>query len=422
MTEDLTYLSGLSQAHIDASAAALKEVARRASTTHQGPHGAPLKLRLGHVDHGGFLSLQLQLFSVYEVRDNHLIDIGEKGGEVVVAITVNQPVEVQIRAVLGFLQSLVGRQTLIARKKEGEGEGIGGINAEVQAVDAAAAREIADVLRFSDWRVAADQLANRAEAEGFSLEVRFAAPLLGRQELETRTPLVRCIYNTESTVRDAVDKAVGLMSLSMKVSGPGLPQEVLDRAREVMEHGQVRQYLAHLLRDAFVCGNGYLQLSGGPTPSFRLLRPERVERTGESNFENRDDNGVLVPVSGTVLHLQGGHQVSSAYGISLLEPFMAILGQREIFSDSATIASNTLESTTDMSLRSKIESWTKEIEVAAEEFEADSRQRIADLLGRATEDIARPDASELYFPGMELMSDAADSIRFENTRSTRFPN
>jgi hypothetical protein len=414
MAQSPSYLKQLTTDHIKAGSAALTEIARRASKSAEKSDLTPVRLRVGHLDHGAFLSLQLNLFPIYQVEEDRLVDIRQRGSEVLVAIVVNQPVELQIRSLLKFMNSLVARQSLIGRKVlQGD---IGSIDAEVESADAAAESDIEDGLRGGgDWRLAADAIAERALSAGLQLDARFVAPLLSLEELALRAPILRCVYNTEPSVRNAVDKAASLLALPLKLEGPDVPDEMMAYAQQVLEAGQLKRYLAHLARDAFVSGNGYLTFGSTTSnlPEPKLLKPEKVRVTGPEQYEVLDDFGSATAVTGRVIHMRGAHQVNSPYGISVLEPFVVIVGQRDVMV-AVQQDIQRFEREASFTQLPQIRKWADEVGPLAARSIREAPDRIKSVLGDAVDAYREPDPEELYFPGFERMRDALESIRFRD--------
>ena len=417
MSSPTSYLQQLTTEHIEASTSVLTSIAERASSNPPSSDPSPIRVRVGHIDHGAFLSLSLNLFALYNVEDGRLVDVRQERGEVIVAVVVNQPIELQIRSFLRFLSDLTARQTVV-RSRVLEGK-IGSIDAEVQAADAGADRIIDDRLRGGgDWRSAAAEIAQRAQNAGFGLKITFSAPLLEVDELYPRLPLLRTIYNTEPTVRLAVDKAVAQLALPFRLEGSDLPDTVMNQARNAMEFGQIKRFVAHLARDAFVCGNGYLTFGSERMPQPTLLQPDRVRMVRSEEYEALDNAGGWRLIEGHVLHFRGAHQVNSPYGISVLEPFISIVGQRDVML-AVKQDIEAFEREAALGQGPAIRAWADEVSPLADRTIAEVPGRISEVLGGGFERYPDPDVDELYFPNLIEMNDAVASIRFSEGADRR---
>ena len=67
-------------------------------------------------------------------------------------------------------------------------------------------------------------------------------------------------------------------------------------ARALLDVGQARPDPAHLARDAFVCGNGFLEFKPALS-GMQLLQPDHTERTSEEEIVAYD------PFGGSSRHL-----------------------------------------------------------------------------------------------------------------------
>lgn len=392
----------LSQEHVDASLSALDELSRIVSAA--GPKGhAPrrsLVVRIGCVDHGAFLSPVLQGFSIAHATPEGVLT-GPGDGELVYAVVLLQPVESQIRTVLSFLGTLIERQRLIAR---GEFE-VTELEGAAQEVDRQTADLLDDRLRRDDWREVAASIRERAFASGFALETRVASPLLDPEEIATRSPVLRRVYNEIEPVRSMVDRVAGLFGSSLTIEGPGASEAAMSIAREILDLGDLRRYSAQLIRDVHVCGNGYLLL---PPPSGpRLIMAEDISHDGRQWLVRGLRGHAAVPVEETsILHLQGMHQTSGRFGMSLLEPFVVHLAQidimREVIEDAVPLASAGDD---------RARQWATRIEPFARAHIVDAFTRIEGVLAGGAAGLPAPPA-DLYFPGHQLMGGAAPRLTY----------
>lgn len=331
------------EAHVRASGDALAGLARLVSSTRLGQH-APFHVRLGLYEHGGFLSPQLYgvvLYLATGETERAPIPDPIEGDEApahtfflptetaadhpfTYAVVANHPVEVQIQHTLGTLARLLARQELI---KGLEIEDFPLLDQTASESDGRADREVADLIRANGWQAAAESIRARADAAGRPLSVTFTTELMGQEQLAVRAPALRRVYNENIAVRSAVDKLAAACSQGLSVVGNGL-QSTSDFARDLLDLGLSRKFLAHVARDAFVCGNGYLSFGAVPTQDMRLLLPEHVRVVSEG-VVIEDRNGEQVRHE-HVLHVRGSQQQSSLYGMSALEPFISLQAQRDL--------------------------------------------------------------------------------------------
>src|SRR4051794_7051421 len=105
----------LSREHVDASLSGLNDLCEILSVkpTDVSSIQPLLKVRFGCLSDGGFLVSDLKGFSVARLDSKGLL-IGPGHGELVYALVLLHPVEVQIHTALSFLGSLVERQALLS--------------------------------------------------------------------------------------------------------------------------------------------------------------------------------------------------------------------------------------------------------------------------------------------------------------------
>lgn len=264
--------------HMVASASALTELARLASGAPGPPGSRVLHVRLAHFEHKAALSLQLFVFSVLPAVSEPVIipmppglparppaagllppDKATEQQPLTFAVTINHPVRVQVEHVLATLAMLAARQELTSAGALHVAE----IDVQAAEVDTRATTAIRDTLRSQGWRAAAQAISARAAAAGLPLAVTYAPTLMEPRDLALRAPILRRVYNEMPEVRLAVDKAATLLSQSLTTVGGG-SEQVASFARDLLDVGSTRTYLAHLARDAFVCGNGYLSFGTAP--------------------------------------------------------------------------------------------------------------------------------------------------------------
>jgi hypothetical protein len=397
------YVPQVTREHLDASADALEQLCKLATAAPLQSHDPMIEVRIGHYDHGAFLTLQLDGFALLDTtEDGRLQPVGD-GGPVLYAVVVNRSVDSQISQTLRFLGSLVARQE-ITQNLSAAGGDISQIDRRVTEVDDQVAAALAEQLRTEHWLEAAKAVGQRARASRFGLNVRFENPLLDGAALRRRMPVLRHVYNSMEPLRTSVDRVTSAMSRAMYLEGGNMPVAELAAFRDLLDLDQLRRYLAHQLRDAFVCGNGYLAM-GARQPALRLLAPESVEVRGPDAFAILSDGETTgLPVEEHVLHLQGAHQMKSDYGVSLLEPFVILLGQREIFD-------RAIEDAERFSPSSERDTWLTKNRQLRERLIRDQSHRVEVLLGSATTKFPPP-SPNTYFPGLEEMQPAVSSLRF----------
>ena len=336
--------------HMTGFASALTELARLASSAPRPQGSRVLHVRLAHFEHRAALSRQLFVFSVLPAVSEPVIlpvlpglpprppaagllppDEATEQQPLTFAVTVNHPVRVQVEHVLATLAKLAARQEL------GAGAALRVAEIDVQAAETDTREETAvrDTLRSQGWRTAARAISARAAAAGLPLAVTYAPTLMEPRDLAMRAPILRRVYNEMPEVRLAVDKAATLLSQGLTTVGAG-SEQVASFARDLLDVGSTRTYLAHLARDAFVCGNGYLSFGEVPDEDIRLLRPEQVTILGPSTVQVADGN--TRAVHRHVMHMTGGEQLNSPYGLSILEPFVGLQLGREIHQLSLEVA------------------------------------------------------------------------------------
>jgi hypothetical protein len=401
------YVPEVTQEHLEASAVSLNQLCNLATTAPIGPEDFVLEVRVGHYDHGAFLALALNGFALLDTTsDGRLMPVGGKSS-VRYAIIVNRSVEDQISQTLTFLASLVARQSVTRRIRSGESS-IDQIDRRVAEVDAQAAEALTDQLRTEHWREVAKAIAQRARAAGFGLRVKFENPLFDGDAIRRRVPVLRYVYNSVEPLRRSIDRNISGISRAFYLEGgSNIPAAEFARLRDLLDVGQMRRYLAHLLRDAFVCGNGYLAMdaAGGSRPTLRLLPPESVKILGPDKFGVlTETQSTVIPVRERVLHVRGAHQVSSDYGASLLEPFIILAGQRDVLGLGIKEAEQFPPS-------SRRDSWLDESRGLQQRAAVDRARQIETLLGSSTTRFSAPPI-DLYFPGLEEMKPSVSSLRF----------
>jgi hypothetical protein len=329
--------------HVSASLRALNELASLVSTSaSEGSTGQHVRLSL--FDHGSCLNHLLFGFAVHAGTGRtltpptvpllpppdaeHLVQGAAATADrpLIYAVIANHPVEIQIQHTIAFLARLVARRTITP-------SGLSGVISEVDSVasqiDAEADNEVADLLRAEGWRAAARAVRVRAEASGRALVVSSSAALFTEAQVKLQIPIVRRVYNESEQIRGAIDILATMMSQGMIMVGGG-SAEIAGFARDRLDLGLNRTFMAHVIRDAYVCGNGYLVLGPVPDEDMRLLLPESVTIRDDGCYEEATTTGIIVHRKKYILHVKGASQADSRYGVSLLEPFVMLQAQREI--------------------------------------------------------------------------------------------
>ncbi len=418
--------------HVAASVEALAQVAQAVSVHGLAAGTQPQYMRLCHYEHGYFLHPALFGFPVLGVtgemvdvrqkptlpravreavaeewRSNGLYDYLEpaEASEALVlrtpdatfendpftyAIVINHPVERQIQAALAALDGgLARRKVTAAALASGE---ISSLDLEIAVADEKSQANIADSIRRNGWQATAEHIRDRSIAESAPLVVTYDSPLFSREQLAQRVPALRRVYNEVPLVRGAVDKVAGLLSQGMTIVGD-TSDRMLRSSLDMLDVGATRTYLAHLVRDAFVCGNGCLRFGRLPDSDIRLVVPEQLSLQAENRavFPQSEDEHVL--------HVKGSDQLGSLYGASAIEPFIAHLAKRDTFI-------STLYMSRTWQLWKDVPSEHVEYAIQMEPFarrNIDEIERdIALILGDVTKDILAPPPN-LYFIGRVRM-------------------
>jgi hypothetical protein len=407
------YLRQVSQKHLDASTAALTEFSTLVSTTI-GRASDSLRVRIGHLDHGAFLNHLVHGFAMLQASPDGLVAGGPGEHEVLYAIVVNQTLDTQMRTALACVASYLARHQLISSFRRNDDD-VTGLDTAIVDLDAQVASSLDDTLRVNDWRSATLELRERAIAAGCPLRVRFAAPLMNAEDIKRRVPVVRRVYNEIPAARGAIDRVAAAISLSLTIAGDGVPQAALAAAHEMMDVGEVRRYVAHIVRDAFVCGNGFLEVR--PPPSgLRMVRPETMDVRGSSEFVVTDPEtgGSRILDGSHLLHLKGIHQTSGPLGVSLLEPLVVYQAQLDV-------AQSALDDGVPIAMEFGTEdakAWAERTQAFAARIRLAKEKSIQEVLGGSTTRFPAP-PTDLYFPGHEDLLPAAPSLRFVDEADRR---
>ena len=414
-----------SPAHVAASASALAELAEITTGDIEDSTNKPLHVQLSHYEHGAFLSPLLYVFPILR-STGELIqeppgpyleprppaaglrspDASTPEEPFIFAIVVNHAVSVQLESVLSSLSELVTRQQLVSSSAVDVAE-IDRLSAES---DTRAIKAMRDVLRSEGWQAAAAAVRARAQAAGFPLIATYESVLLPREELARRVPILRRVYNELTLVRIAVDKLATALSQGLITMGGG-SQAIAEFVKTTLDVASLRTYSAHLARDAFVCGNGYLSFGSVPDEDIRLLPPESTRLLDARTAVVEADGGSTI--YSNILHIRGAEQLGSPYGVSVLEPFVQLQARLEVMFQAIQLA----------------EAWRRP-EVAEEHQVAVQRSvplaersiailhtRAEELLGGSRTLKVSPPV-DLYFPGHEHAEPAAEGISLVSSQAS----
>ena len=185
-----------------------------------------------------------------------VIDEVSEEHEILYAFVVNQPVALMRETAVRFLHDLVARQAPIQQVMQNQ-RSVDELPRLIAATDASTAElawdmppEIAQALSMVGERAADAQL---------RLEVRFQLdPFPDQQDLAARVTALRALYDREERVRDAVDRTVSAIC-ARHPSLRGGREDIRGFLRSQTALQGMRQFLNQTVRDAEVCGNGYLQ-------------------------------------------------------------------------------------------------------------------------------------------------------------------
>jgi hypothetical protein len=405
-------------AHMKASAAALTELAQLVTADIRSPDARPLHVRMSHFEHGGVLSLQLFGFPILPATGQSVkipvppgmkerpLAAGLRPPEeafaqapMIYAVVANHPVSVQIEHTLASLATLVARQEFISAGKD---INVGEIDRLAAAVDMQAATAVTDTLRTLGWRAAAQAVSVRSAAAGVPLAVTYSPVLMDAAALALRAPILRRVYNEMPAIRSAIDKVAATLSQGLITVGGG-SEQIGAYVRDYLDAGSTRTYLAHLARDAFVCGNGYLSFGAMPDEDIRLLRPEQATVLEADTVCVSDGNAEVI--HRPVMHVTGAEQYDSRYGLSVLEPFVNLQSHRELMLLTIEFAEAYEQPSVPEPARAKA---VENVPLACRALESIDNQ-VAAMLGNPRTLPAEP-STDLYFPGYELMAPAAAGL------------
>ncbi|WP_157598517.1 hypothetical protein [Phycicoccus sp. Root101] len=243
------------------------------------------------------------------------------------ACVLNNSIEAQVESTLVSLAMLIARQELVVKMREGE---IITLPDRAGRVDEDTTKDIGDDVRLNGWRSAARAIRARAEAADCSLHVEYRAPLMEGETARDRMLLARHVYNTLPGARGTVDRVVEMLSQGWSITGAG-DERSLQRGRDMLEGLGISYLLAHVSRDAMVCGVGALSLGNIPLEDPWLIRPEDISSVSDDGDSVFRRNGDSIERVQPVLALSGAAQVDSRVGLSLLEPLVVNAANRDLY-------------------------------------------------------------------------------------------
>ena len=431
-----------SEDHIDASVGALEALADALSTSGSNS-GDALHISFCHFQHDAFLSPQLQALialdtdgQTVELQDStndlglsvdelcnmvaewaapaevknlltrralQLRDPGQSTDDFPnkLMISLNVSVETQVTAALSSVATFLGRRQIVRQGIEPGHLPL--LPQRAKSTDERATIAVADISRAHGWRQVASQLRERSISQNTPLRVTYRQPAFKAREVALRAPIHRHAYNLLPDVRAAVDKVVARMSRGFHVAGD-VSDAMLRQAEDLMEETSWRGYIAHVMRDAFVCGNGVLQLAQHSIGEMVLVSPEAVVDVA--------DHRIRVQIDGTdswidrALHVPGARQIGSDLGVSHLEPILQIAHERSLWLDTlltarAWRASPRTPQTPD------IQRFIAQSEPLAVTELGKTASNLESVLGMLTTAFDDPPV-DLYFSGHELMAPACD--------------
>ena len=385
-----------SQEHVEQSAAAATELGALV-TMAQPANARPLRVRFCHVRLPPRLPFNLYGFNIINISDDgELIDYFDTDEEILYALIVNQPVELQREASIVFLNDLIGRQGPIA-DVVAERRSLGELPDLAAAADTSSSEISMDTLRFS-LEHAAEALKTRAAAAGYRLEIKYRLdPLPRREDVARRVPQLRHLYNTQKDIRQGVDRTVATIG--------GRPPELRGGDESLRGWVQqqtslmgIRQFMNQCMRDADVCGNGYVDFGFlGLDPTLRCLKPQDVEVLPGDRYRLLSDPESR-PLD-RVMHHRGLEQFDCPYGISPWEVVLYVNQRQSILDGVGKLARAAL---TNKSLTAEQQQRLEDTVRVAEAIERDTKNRLDRLLWFPRSRL-RPVEGDLYFVGQEDM-------------------
>jgi hypothetical protein len=313
--------------------------------------------------------------------------------EICYAVVANHSQDLIRESAVSFLLDLIGRVAPI-RDVMAERLRIDELPGRIADADAASGLVAWETLSY-DWTRAAEVIRERAASAGYRIEARFDTdPFPTGADVGRRIPALRRLYRDEPRVRWWVDHAVAsVTSDEWELRGGS---EVARRfAQQQTTTVGVQQYVAQALRDAFVCGNGYLQPGmSGLDMAMRCLRPERVSLADGAVTEHRDDGDRVAGPE--TLHLRGVEQIHCPYGFATIEPLLYVAEHRRVALAAKEFASSVSDEDRARH-KDRLDRSIASSDAMLETLEA----RVTEITG-SIEASPRAIPDDLYLPGREL--------------------
>lgn len=329
--------------HIARSSQALEDLSLYVRELPQGGAHDILRVSYCHTLYTPGLPTELFAFHVWGVTHARaLTEHFPPDDDVRYALIVNQPVPLQLEVALTFLFELLYRRRMTNAIDTGANP-ISKIDELTVAADEAARRELANRLQYG-WRDAARSAVEEANRLGVRLVVSYQLdPLPEYRDIANRVPLLKRVYNEVRAAREFVDKTVSMITgpeLTLRAKGGSeFMRSYVERQLSVLN---VRQYFNHALRDGEVCGNGYVAFPDAEPLVPIPLEPEFVQIVGDNRYVYARPGEPPVEYR-DLLHVTGTRQLSSPYGISILEPFLFVVRQLDVFQNVRELSEQALE-------------------------------------------------------------------------------
>jgi len=321
----LGFIDDPSDSDIQRSSSFIRDLVTFGRTLSQ-PTGSELRIRFCHIRYTPGLPFNLFGFHVWSVDDSGgLLDPFE-GKDLQYALVINQPAELQAEIALAFLMQLGYRQRFLNR----------GVNLQetdftqaTEHLDHEALVDLTEKLRRGRREALRAAIGVLNEA-GLRVSLEYQPDVHPKKvDLDRRLFWLRRVYNEIEAVRGAIDRTVSLLGGRegvMRASGG------IESVREFLQQRfallDLRHYMNHAMRDGEVCGNGYLFMPDTEPFAPYCVPPESVEIDSSGTFQIETDDRVIC--TRQVTHIKGIEQIDSAYGISILEPFVFAVNQADV--------------------------------------------------------------------------------------------
>lgn len=394
-TGPVGFLPDPPEAHVRKAAEALARVAEAVSTSNASL--SEQKIALRHFRWDPLLARSLFGFSVYDFDAvGGWIDPFAPGRRLNYAIAVNQSVELQVEVALVFLHQVAFRHRKLMEMKAA-GEQIHLIDVRMAQEDAEAKREVADRLRYG-WKAVVETVQLRMTEAGLSPVVEYTPNLIDDVlQLRRRIPHLRRLYNNIDSVRECVDKLVSMAGRDDPRLAARGSTAVRDWMQQQTQLWRLRFHQNQALRDAEVCGNGFLAFSLREPLGLFNFRSE--EMTVDAAGTWRPDRSISGFDPNDVMHLPGSRQISSGYGVSILEPLLPSLRTLDVFEAASEFAQHILE---DRQASDENREWAANTQLQTQRVREQTLAAVSQILWFPLNHLPKA-AENLYFPGHELM-------------------